>query len=58
MCFKGCNIHKELTRCIRITAMSKPPESRAGGVPVFFFGGGGIFVEGSLIICPRKNGQF
>ena len=61
ICFKGCNIHKELIRCIRITATSKPPESRAGGVPVFVVflgGGGGIFVEGSVIIFPIKNGQF
>ena len=62
-CFKGCNTHKELISCIRITARSKPPESRAGGVPVFlflfyFFGGGGIFVERPVTLCPRKNCPF
>ena len=36
MCFKGFSTHKELIRCIRITARSQPPESRAGVVPVFF----------------------
>ena len=50
ICFKGCNTHKELISCIRITARSKPPESRAGEVPVFFGGGGeggggGIFLS-------------
>ena len=64
ICFRECNIHKKVIRCIRITTTSKPPESMAGGDPVCFFlggeggGGGGIFVEGSVIICPKKMVSF
>ena len=40
ICFRVCNIHKKIIRCIRITTTSKPPESMAGGDPVCFFWGG------------------
>ena len=50
VCFKGCNIRKELIRCTKITAMPKPPESMAGGVPVFylFFLGGRGWISNNL----------